>query len=555
LASIVHRALAPRREDRWPGAQSLAEALLPFAQDADLRQLAERVSRHSAEADTVDIARPPLSTLPVSSSHADALPPRQLASHWKWALAAVVLIVFGVCIWRAKFVSTRSNVAITLRRDEPSEPNVAPEATSNNSSKVTPQGASRRSVTATLEPPLLEAWLAGRKILTVAQDGSGEFSSINSAIRALQPRQVVEVLDRGPYVESLDITRPPPDTGLISRCDTMIDGLPDTPSLINPQLVSLHRVQFTDVFRLHGLVFRCDDTRDTSVIDGFGIGGLVLERCLVRLNHPRAEVPGSDWFAVPLVRLFQKREHSSNTAPPPIVIRESAFATPVAVFLCDHASDLLITRNWFNRSIYGSLSVTSVPDHHGRHAVVIDSNLFDGTSSGTGISIEHDYTDREGQSLTIANNTFLGFSRAVLRYKLIERSDVIAETAIRRNHFHAPEGGIACTRALGGWPLDDELATAASQTWQIADNSAQFQSQDLGVIRQPGGMKVWHTELLSLDRTDRNYLRFPADSPLRLEDEKGSPRWIGALPPGPAPPEGDWFTNLLDRWNAILEKK
>jgi len=57
----------------------------------------------------------------------------------------------------------------------------------------------------------------------VALDGSGEFSSINSALRRLQPGQVVEILDRGPYTESLDILRPPPDTGLISRCDTVIE--------------------------------------------------------------------------------------------------------------------------------------------------------------------------------------------------------------------------------------------------------------------------------------------------------------------------------------------
>jgi fructokinase len=41
-------------------------------------------------------------------------------------------------------------VAITLRRDEPITPPAVPEATSNDSSNSTPQGSSRRSVTATL---------------------------------------------------------------------------------------------------------------------------------------------------------------------------------------------------------------------------------------------------------------------------------------------------------------------------------------------------------------------------------------------------------------------
>jgi len=29
--------------------------------------------------------------------------------------------------------------------------------------------------------------------------------------------------------------------------------------------------------------------------------------------------------------------------------------------------------------------------------------------------------------------------------------------------------------------------------------------------------------------------------------------YIGALSPGPAPPEGDWFTRLRERWQEVLE--
>jgi serine/threonine protein kinase len=551
LAEVVHRALAARRDDRWPDANSLAAALAPFTHGADLRGLSQVVSRRQAEAETIEFARSPLSTIPAASPAAQ-VPPRQ-ASRWKWILTAAIVVALVACVWRAKVARTRRNVASTLRRAEPSKFDPESKATSNHSSDVAPKGSSRRSVTATLEPPPLDDWLAGRKILTVALDGSAEFSSINSALRRLQPGQVVEILDRGPYTESLDILRPPPDTGLISRCDTVIDGVPDSLPRTVSKFMSLHRVHSTTGFRLHGLVFRSDDTRDTTVIDGWSVGGLVLERCLVKLNDPRAEVSGNDWFSVPLVRLFQLRQHSAETSPLPIVIRESAFATPVEVFLSDDASDLMITRNWFNRSIYNALNITSIPDHHGRHAIAIEGNLFDGTASGTGMSIEQDYSDREGQSLAVVNNTFLGFSRGWLHYKLLGQSDVIPGTASLRNHFHTPLGGIACTRMLAGFPLDNDLATAAAQTWRIADNSAHFQTKDSGVIQQPGGMKIWHTELLSLERTDRNYLRFPIDCPLWLADDYGARPWIGALPPGPAPVAGDWFTNLLNRWNAVPE--
>lgn len=555
LAAIARRALESDPAQRFARAAELATALEPFAKGADLATLSKLSRTKFAQADTATFVLPHLPTKHTSSRTEQG--PQESSRHGArcvWILVAL-LLVCGAIITAFQLSQHAPNIAITLRRDEPATPNAALETTSTNSSDSTLQGSSRRSVTATSEPPPLEAWIADRKIITVAQDGSGDFTSINAAIRVLQPRQAVEILDRGPYTESLDIKRPPPDTGLISRCDTIIDGGPDSLSRINPQLTSLHRIHLTNGFRLHGLVFRSDDTRDTAIIDGLGVGGLVLENCLVKLNHPRDEVPGSDWFSVPLVRLFQQRHHSPESAPPPIVIRESAFAAPVEVFLCDDASDLLIVRNWFNRSIYGSLNFTSVPDHHGRHHTVIGSNLFDGTVSGTGISTAMDYSDREAQSLTIANNTFIAFGRAHLHSKLLEQADVIPDTALLRNHFHAPLGGIACTRTLGGVPYDSELATAAENTWRIADNSAHFRGTEPGVIQQPGGMTIWPTEMLSLDRANRNYLRFPADCPLRLDDENGSPRWIGALPPGPAPEEGDWFTHLLDRWNSIPQKQ
>lgn len=58
-------------------------------------------------------------------------------------------------------------------------------------------------------------------------------------------------------------------------------------------------------------------------------------------------------------------------------------------------------------------------------------------------------------------------------------------------------------------------------------------------------------ELLSLDPKHADYLRFAADSPLGTAGAGGEwPNHIGALTPAPAPPEGDWFTRLRQRWLA-----
>lgn len=54
---------------------------------------------------------------------------------------------------------------------------------------------------------------------------------------------------------------------------------------------------------------------------------------------------------------------------------------------------------------------------------------------------------------------------------------------------------------------------------------------------------------LSTEPADRDYLRFPADGPLATGGAGGElPTYMGALPPGPAPKEGDWFTRLRERW-------
>jgi len=40
----------------------------------------------------------------------------------------------------------------------------------------------------------------------------------------------------------------------------------------------------------------------------------------------------------------------------------------------------------------------------------------------------------------------------------------------------------------------------------------------------------------------RRYMR--ASNPSAILNRDGKQEYIGALPPGPAPPEGDWFTRL-----------
>ena len=52
-------------------------------------------------------------------------------------------------------------------------------------------------------------------------------------------------------------------------------------------------------------------------------------------------------------------------------------------------------------------------------------------------------------------------------------------------------------------------------------------------------------KFLSDKSGEPNCFRIPTDSPLATAGAGGDlPNYIGALPPGPAPKEGDWFTRL-----------
>lgn len=112
-------------------------------------------------------------------------------------------------------------------------------------------------------PVALAEWLEGRELLTVAQDGSAMFSSIEEALSELKPRQVVRILDRGPYQERFDLVEPPKDSGLVSAAGTIIEidgwgkrqGYPsDYPFFVGCSL------RDTIGFRLSGITFVAEKT-------------------------------------------------------------------------------------------------------------------------------------------------------------------------------------------------------------------------------------------------------------------------------------------------------
>jgi serine/threonine protein kinase len=459
----------------------------------------------------------------------------------------VLLVVCAVFMQSGKQAPLdESKVASTLRRAEPSPPSADPQSTLDSNSSSSPEGSSRRSVTATLpdsstpaldsplstldfpEPPPLEEWLQGREILTVKQDGSAMFTKIQDALDALKPRQVVEVLDRGPYRESLRLTAPPHDIGLISHVNTALEGqdwsllrqYPVAPEIVN-----------ADRFRLNGFLIRGSRTEESRFVMFSGTSnGVVIESCLFEAKPVSADKYDhvSIWF------FYAGRQIAQQY---PVTIRECMFSGTVieATSAQLPIGDVRISKNIFLRA-----SKSHAINHYRRFdRVAISENVI--LSSGGGIFVH------EQPNVAIWNNTISG-SSANIRFAFEEsRSDSVQASfvSVQNNILGRLDVGREDTvsearRRASSWSVNHNCIVDGLTTAKV------YQLDQTNIVATP--------EYMSDDYADRDFLRISTNNRLATSGRGGElPKYIGALPPGPAPPEGDWFTQLLDRWKEAQE--
>ncbi|HVX13044.1 MAG TPA: protein kinase [Pirellulales bacterium] len=388
--------------------------------------------------------------------------------------------------------------------------------------------SSPRSVGATLpEPPPLEDWLKGRTVLTVAQDGSGQFETIQAALNALRPGQVVKVLDRGPYREAIRTGGLPEDTGLIGAQQAVIE-LPGWLDGNGADIYMAHALGPGKGFRLSGLRFLTPPRKEWGVvIQTDNVSGLVVEDCCFGWTAPREP----NRTLSNLTMLMQ----DGQVDDAPVVVRNCVFdcgsielqALPDGQW----SGTLLVEHNCF-RSGYVAFGKRRF------HQALIRHNVFDKFDVATTRpgAIWFDGLSEIGSSVEIANNTVLtgGFS--------VNGAPPTRGFVIRNN------------LTLTGTMLD---GIAGKSLLEIAKNWR----QDHNGYTRLGSFAKSPTDLtadpgfLSRDPADRDYARIPADGPLATGGAGGDwPAFIGALPPGPAPKEGDWFTRLQERWRGVDQK-
>lgn len=371
------------------------------------------------------------------------------------------------------------------------------------------------------EPPRLEQWLEGRKMLTVSQDGDADFTSIQAALDAMQAGEVVQVLDAGPYRENLRHENMPADTGLISMAQTVITARNRID--VKNGGVYAHWLKASANFRISGFCFT--DHPENTKIEAqatmrleVGAGAVTVEDC--------------GWFSVPLAR----QHYLKGT----LSLIGSEFSNQGQLTLRDcwvngrvycgggNLQDELITRNVFG--VYPSHGLVLI---RSRGRSVVRQNVF--CQSFQHESLESQTPSAGRHSLEFARNSFLRSTSWNCRHWTSG-----SEVSAIRNHFGVPM--IFSSDAA-------QHKTAAAESWQRNGNI--YRRPATGEQHLPLGndeIVLGQLEFVD-DMGDRNFgriLEVPDGISVDVLDN------IGAVPPGPIPAEGDWLSRLRERWWPVV---
>lgn len=478
---------------------------------------------------TITFIQTPVTTnaLRSSDSHADANRSRggRRIATTVGGIGGLVLLCAAVVLMTG---DRKGKVTVESPDAQPSQQAQEPQVAESSPQDLYP------SPVAIAEPPALEDWLKGRTILTVAQDGSGQFKSIQEALNALQPGQVVEVLDKGPYRERLSLNSPPSDVGLISRVQTRIE-------FANSELVSMgdvlagHVLHDANQFRIHGFEFTVPDRpqgqREIACLHAGNCKGLVFENCAVHRT-------GTDTSYLVLA-------NAQQAAVPPHVIRECDLDVVLQGYSHLPESEIIILRNHLsvNLSLYCVYKVCVVRNN------VLSNAQFDSL-------VFH------SDNYECSNNTFLS-RREAIRFDTKEmvrayergqralRGEANVPLAIERGQAPTGQGAIlnnlhsriGFLNVTGGGEKD-------AWQWEIGYNCYPGDGNIPAENALPRPANILALPILySAHPRKPNFARLKPDSPGAKSGKGGAwPSYAGALPPGPAPKEGDWFTGLRSRW-------
>jgi serine/threonine protein kinase len=520
LTDAVHRMMAKRPEDRFASAAAAADALSSYV-SGSLRKLLgpdRTTSWHGSQHKLQAHAHVAIQT-----------------RGRRWIAAISVSVACLGMLLVAMFASGMFNreriadgkLAKTFPRnvqpdDAPKPPDTdkPPDTTATLPATPTPESPP--------EPPVPVAETDDDpNVLTVAQDGSGEYRSIGEALAAVQQFQTIRILDAGTYDERVSIDYPDVQTGLTIESS---QGATLQSTAANQGILQIAGVPHV---RVRGLRLRSKGPRQTLVTVKGAVPGLVLDR----LDLQATAGPGEDCDGIALFGVTNPSDEE------PVVIRGCKIQAcrrglVVLGTLFDGATPALTNRvvlaeNHLLRPIERGILVG------GQVAQVqIVGNRIEGTPLYSALEFQGLVEARE---LLAANNTFLRCSPALV---ILDHEFTGEQVELANNLMLACTGPDMLCFTLAPDQPEPRAGDPGvlKQHWKFRDNWREATAPaGISVLAQswippePDDVRRDAIEVLSRDPAQADFLRPAADSPLAGSGAGGDlPGYVGAVPPAGA---------------------
>lgn len=378
---------------------------------------------------------------------------------------------------------------------------------------------------------LLGVCLTAGRIGDTLTDGSADFRNINAAVSKLKEGQYVEILDAGPYRERLDF-KPPANTGLISRADTVIQ-LPEWIRLDGPFGPAGHVIKPYESFRLHGISFTYERIRNGWILEiphGFH---LIISNCIFA-GRGGTELGPRQPFVMLHARFAGKSSH------PDMLLIGNVFNDPLHLWAHGSRQGRVTLKNnlFLGHNVHYSIVPrgSDLENRVGAEALPswefeIDRNVFFDLLGGKAFGILVDHNCAPAFSIRLTHNTLVG-----RRYpRLLEVAD---EKVLKSAYIHG--NVIASDGREVNWP-----AASQRNTWVVEDNvleSAYPESNQANHVRRPN--------FQSIDLQSSDFLRpgpgFPKTSDKKL---------AGALQSSNPGEGSDWLSKSIQRWLALRKNE
>jgi hypothetical protein len=376
------------------------------------------------------------------------------------------------------------------------------------------------------EPLSFEDWLKTRTRILRVGEKDADFTSIQKAFEAIKPGEAIELIDKAPYREWVDVADVPSDTGMFSRCGSVIDlsAWPRGKPTIGLHLRNLRNFRLANL----GLIFHVPEK-------GIGLrlevgSHLVVERCSIRMK-----LDGSNAKAYTMETVWRKVENQAPVGS--IFIRDCTLVTTNVLMQGSQGHGKF---GFLRNFVYDSRNrPLTLYDMDCMTTVIRKNVVWSGSSTGAQIVLE-DLATPQNQIEIGAN--FLHQVPLVFVGKVPQGKVVIANNVLPIEPRIAPEASAKAS------------ATIASEEWIIAGNAyLSDPKRDLGYLdRSIFALRVNSKEFLGAEPKEPNFARPRPESKLAILGLGGGwGRHVGPLPGGPAPPEGDWYSRLHQRRHDI----